>query len=87
MTNASGKNSSPGAAGLRAIRERLELPAVSGPRWLRWVLVLRWLVVPAILAVVLSTGGVGVGRGVPGGRGSRGGPRDRQPHRLDDDRT
>ncbi len=47
----------PGASPLEAIRRRLEVPALNrGPRWLRWALTLRWLVVPAILAGALTAG-------------------------------
>lgn len=47
----------PRLAGLRAIGRWLDQPAISrGPRWLRWGLMLRWLVVPAVLAGVLSAG-------------------------------
>jgi len=47
----------PRLAGLRAIGQWLDQPAISrGPRWLRWGLMLRWLVAPAVLAGVLSAG-------------------------------
>ena len=62
-------NGPPGLARLRALRERLRemreragerltLPfANRGPRWLRRGAWLRWLVLPAILAIVLTTAG------------------------------
>ena len=81
-------NGAPGLARLRALRERLPLPAAGrGPRWVRQTMWLRWLVPPAILAGVLSAGGWGWAGGVPGGRGARRGARDRQHRGLDDDGT
>ncbi len=47
----------PGQAGLRKLGGWLDIPAASrAPRWVRWLLMLRWLVVPAILAIVLWQG-------------------------------
>ena len=46
----------PNTSWLQARRKRLELPAIGGPRWLRSMMWLRWIVVPAIVAGVLSAG-------------------------------
>ena len=55
--NAPPGEATPGASALEAIRQRLEFPGLSrGPRWLRRALWLRWLVAPAILAIVLWAG-------------------------------
>ncbi|MCY3883054.1 MAG: proline/glycine betaine ABC transporter permease [Chloroflexi bacterium] len=57
MSDVPAKKGLPGLAGLRAFGAWLDLPAASrAPRWARWLLMLRWLVVPAILAIVLWQG-------------------------------
>ena len=57
MSNLRARVRPPGADTLQAMRKRLELPTISqGPHWLRSMLWLRWLVVPAIVAGVLSAG-------------------------------
>ena len=56
MSDLPGTERRPNTSWLQAIRKRLELPAIGGPRWLRSMMWLRWLVVPAIVAGVLSAG-------------------------------
>ncbi len=56
MSDLPGTERRPNTSWLQAMRKRLELPAIGGPRWLRSMMWLRWLVVPAIVAGVLSAG-------------------------------
>ena len=56
MSDLPGTERRPDTSWLQATRKRLELPAIGGPRWLRSMMWLRWLVVPAIVAGVLSAG-------------------------------
>ena len=57
MSDVPAKKGLPGLGGLRALGAWLDLPAASrAPRWARWLITLRWLVVPAILAIVLWQG-------------------------------
>ena len=59
MTGDNGtEQAEPTNAKARGLSAWLEIPAINrGPRWLRWVAMLRWLVAPAILAIVLWAGG------------------------------
>ena len=60
MTDLPAEDQAQGTHWLRRVGVWLDVPAASrGPRWLRWVVPLRWLVVPAILAGVLSAGAWG----------------------------
>ncbi len=56
MSDLPGTERRPNTSWPQAMRKRLELPAIGGPRWLRSMMWLRWLVVPAIVAGVLSAG-------------------------------
>ena len=56
MSDLPGTERRPNTSWLQAMRKRLQLPAIGGPRWLRSMMWLRWLVVPAIVAGVLSAG-------------------------------
>lgn len=57
MSDAPPTENGQAAGPARWLRQWVHLPAASrGPRWVRWLLMLRWLVVPAILAIVLVAG-------------------------------
>jgi glycine betaine/proline transport system permease protein len=55
--NGETRQAQPVAGRLQALKSWLDVPGVNrGPRWLRRVAWLRWLVLPAILAIVLVSG-------------------------------
>ena len=57
MSDAPPREERPAADRAGKLRQWLDMPVASrAPRWVRWLLMLRWLVVPAILAIVLWQG-------------------------------